>query len=267
MLPTPTVTTTNYLGGFQYLDNVLQFFPTAEGYVEPNGSSYKYVFQYKDHLGNVRLSYGDANGDGTITNSEIIEESHYYPFGLKHQGYNSVITSTNPAQKYKYNGKELQDELGLGMYDYGARLYDPARVGWSNIDPLAEKMRRYSPYNYCFDNPLRFTDPDGMKPNDIIVLNAPKGATNVNGVYAGHNAVLIGNDKKGWTFVSKEGRDKSPWYSNEVTGGPSKTKELHFDTKADYDKWQKEKAPEYTQEARFKTDEKALNAARDESES
>ena len=155
-----TVTTvTDYLDGYQYKDNALEFFPTAEGYVKNTAGALSYVFQYKDHLGNVRVSYAK---NPTTQVLEIIEENNYYPFGLKHKGYNDYLPTAN---KYKYNGKELQDELGLGVYDYGARNYDPALGRWMNIDPLAEKMRRHSPYNYAFNNPIRFIDPDGMAPD------------------------------------------------------------------------------------------------------
>ncbi|TAF60536.1 MAG: RHS repeat-associated core domain-containing protein, partial [Flavobacterium sp.] len=127
-----TVITTKYLEGFQYKkvganSDVLQFFPTAEGYVKKVGTnSYGYVFNYTDHLGNIRMSYQDLNLNGTISTNEILEENHYYPFGLKHSYTNTAVSD----YKYKYNGKEYQDELGLNMYDYGARNYDPALGRW-----------------------------------------------------------------------------------------------------------------------------------------
>jgi RHS repeat-associated protein len=149
-------TNTNYLGGFQYKDNVLEFFPTAEGYVKNTDGVLSYVFQYKDHLGNIRLSYVKNPQTQVL---EIIDENHYYPFGLKHEGYNDYVATNN---KYKYNGKELQDEMGLGMYDYGARFYDPAIANFWQIDPLSESSRRFSPYSYALDNPVFFIDRDGM---------------------------------------------------------------------------------------------------------
>lgn len=99
--------------------------------------------------------------------TRIIQENNYYPFGMAHMSYNGVVnlgTEGNAkAQKYQYNGKELQDEMDLNMYDFGFRNYDPALGRWMNIDPLAETSRRYSPYAYAMDNPVYYIDPDGMK--------------------------------------------------------------------------------------------------------
>ncbi|WP_228463858.1 MULTISPECIES: RHS repeat-associated core domain-containing protein, partial [Chryseobacterium] len=94
---------------------------------------------------------------------EVLEENNYYPFGLKHEEYNGL--TGNPDYNYKYNGKELQE---TGMYDYGARFYMPDLGRWGVVDPLAETSRRWSPYNYAVNNPIRFIDPDGRSESDWI---------------------------------------------------------------------------------------------------
>ena len=145
---------TDYLDGFQYENGALQFVPTAEGYYD--FVKQRYVYNYTDHLGNIRLSYA-KNNNAVL---DILEENNYYAFGLKHKGYGGVNLG-NPNYHYKYNGKELQEN---SMYDYGARLYMPDIGRWNAIDPLAEKT--HDPYGYVWNNPIRFIDPTGMVGQD-----------------------------------------------------------------------------------------------------
>jgi RHS repeat-associated protein len=63
----------------------------------------------------------------------------------------------------------LQEELGLNMYDYGARNYDPSLGRWINPDALSEEFSDYSPYVYAFNDPIRHIDPDGNAPDDIVL--------------------------------------------------------------------------------------------------
>src|SRR4029453_7726249 len=90
-----------------------------------------YEYAMKDHQGNVRVCFDRNPSTGK---ARVIQKTDYYPFGMTMAG---AFISGIP-NKRQYNGKELQNELALDWYDYGARLYDPQLGKWHNIDPLAE---------------------------------------------------------------------------------------------------------------------------------
>lgn len=160
-----TGTTTEYAGNYIYENGKLTFFDHAEGYVEPRNpdnlsEGFDYVYQYTDHLGNIRLSYKNV-GSSSNVNLEIQEENNYYPFGLRHKGYNNVVSSNanSVASKFKYNGKELEESLGLNLYEMDMRQYDPAIARWTSIDPVTHWSM--STYNAFDNNPVYFADPSG----------------------------------------------------------------------------------------------------------
>ena len=137
----------------------------------------------RDHLGNTRVTFrdgvnkgeayfdwttyqyidpnaGNTTGlnDGTITSADIMQINNYYPFGLNMEGN---WNGSQGGNKYQYNGKEWNDDFGLGMNDYGRRFYDPAIGRFPVIDRFSEKFVVVNPYQYGANNPIRFIDVNG----------------------------------------------------------------------------------------------------------
>jgi len=186
-------TNTDYCGSFVYKNNELQYILTEEGRIVPDGGGFRYQYFLKDHLGNTRVMFDD-NGD-------ILQDDSYYPFCMAMAGLSFEDFPSSQPNKYLYNGKEMQDEFGLGWYDYeakqvrmdGARFYDAQLGRFHTLDTLSEEYSFQSPFVYGANNPIMFIDFMGMSPDEYQF--------NSNGQYTGkvekegeHYGTIAGKD-------------------------------------------------------------------------
>ena len=166
-----TLTKVDYCGPFVYetigTTRSLKYLITEEGRVVKNGANWIWEYDQTDHLGDVRTV---VRRNATTGLAELVQDNHYFPFGM----LMSDISTSSTDNRYRYNGKEYQNDLGFEWYDYGARFYDPALARFHSVDPMAGKRPCESPYCYTGNNPISRIDPTGMiwkDPKDAERLN------------------------------------------------------------------------------------------------
>ena len=135
----------------------------------PDGDvSYRPLIHVTDHLGSVRAVVDASTG-------AVIERNDYLPFGLRRPATNAATgtaagSETDP-NRWLFSGKESQSFLSASvpLLDFGARMYDPTTARWTAADPLSEKYYGISPYVYCANNPILFTDIAGNSYSEFDV--------------------------------------------------------------------------------------------------
>ena len=178
-----TIDTYDYVNGVEYKNNTLQRVANTEGAVVLNStfSGYEHEYVLKDHIGNVRVTFSDANNDGVVSASDIKQFNNFYAFGLPMEGNWNGMAGAN---KYGYNNKEWNDDFGLGWNHHDWRFLDVALNRFVTVDRLPEEedQEQLTPYQFALDNPIRYDDPDGQCPwcvgaivgaiTDIVVQTA-----------------------------------------------------------------------------------------------
>ncbi len=182
---------TEYRGNLVCADGTMKYILFDGGLIAMDGASPEYLFFLRDHLGSVRVV---ARPDG-----KAVQVNHYYPYGMAFaggrmsgnaeahpvtgEGGNVIdgdleigggtggmeLARPGASQPYRFLGNELYTSNSLGLYDFSARMYDPALGRFLSVDPMAEGYRHLSPYAYCAGNPVVYADKDGQVIGRVVV--------------------------------------------------------------------------------------------------
>ena len=165
-----------------------------------NTPSWRKEYALRDHLGSTRLLFADKDGDGMVevtsnaSTNEILQELHYYPFGLSYGGSHWMNDAARD-HKYLYNGKEIQDDWSLNLYAYGARYYDAALGRFTGVDPIADQFPHASEFNYAENEPVGNIDLHGLQKLSFKKLvEAGKNVATSGAVFITGMANAIGSD-------------------------------------------------------------------------
>ncbi len=158
-----------------------------------NGYAYVYVSNESDEM-----VYFD-NLQVTHVRKHIIEENHYYAYGLRIAGISSrklsVAEEGHIKNGYLYNDKELFEDADLNWYDYGFRMYDPQIGRFPQLDPLTDSYPYYTPYQYAGCEPVANVDEDGLEPASVINFALE---LNQQGIMTGVKQLTQGAHKGKW---------------------------------------------------------------------
>ncbi|WP_159102736.1 DUF6443 domain-containing protein [Flectobacillus major] len=187
--------TTDYEEDEIYVNNVLYQTSHDEGRIV-NG-----VYEYNiiDHLGNLRVSLKDSAGIAVP-----VQSLFYDPWGLSMKG---MAITRNPANFNKFQFLNRETQFETGYIDLIHRQFDPSIARFTSQDPVIEGQEHLSLYQYSWNNPLRYTAPDGKAATDITLLGANNSSVTVKtdlvdlkinasglGIDFGGNHTLSGND-------------------------------------------------------------------------
>jgi len=136
------------------LTMALSFFPTAEGFYDYQKK--QYIYQYKDQVGNIRVSYAKNPDTGEL---DMLDRNDYYPFGMNFvQG--SEFSVVGSPLNYKFQEQELQE---TGWYSFKWRNYMPDIGRFFNVDPLSEKYAYQSHYNFSENRVVNSREIEGLE--------------------------------------------------------------------------------------------------------